>query len=206
MIRGWVNSVRRNHALEHATVAVLLARHGPTRLAGRASGDGFFILGDVGAEELASCASEALERLQRGQSSLAALAAVRHQCGGRRLARRGGGHQRARLREPTGSLPQRLHGGDAGRDRGAAAGAARAEAHHHARRSPADRDRWHAIALRRVEEGLHAPAGLRADRGRRPARAVRSQAANSATSPAVAHSSSAPRATRRYERKPDTQR
>ena len=71
MIRGWVNSVRRNHALEHATVAVLLARHGPTRLAGRASGDGFFILGDVGAEELASCASEALERLQRGQSSLA---------------------------------------------------------------------------------------------------------------------------------------
>ena len=66
-----MNAVRRNHALEHGTVAVLLARHGPTPLAGRASGDGFFILGDIAPDELASCASEALERLQRGESFLA---------------------------------------------------------------------------------------------------------------------------------------
>jgi len=71
MLRGWVNAIRRNHALEHATVAVLLARHGPTRLAGRASGDGFFLLGDVDQDELADCAREALERLQAGQSMLA---------------------------------------------------------------------------------------------------------------------------------------
>lgn len=71
MIRRWVDAVRRNHALEHATVAVLLARHGPLRLAGRASADGFFILGDVDGRELSSCAQEALTRLQRGEAALA---------------------------------------------------------------------------------------------------------------------------------------
>ncbi|MBM3140831.1 MAG: hypothetical protein FJZ92_11665 [Chloroflexi bacterium] len=67
----WIDAVRRNHALEHATVAVFLARHGPTRLAGRASGDGFFILGEVDESELDRCAREALARLQRGEASLA---------------------------------------------------------------------------------------------------------------------------------------
>lgn len=71
MLRSWANAVRRNHALEHATVAVLLARHGPTRLAGRASGDGFFLLGDIDADELVDCAREALRRLQAGQATLA---------------------------------------------------------------------------------------------------------------------------------------
>jgi hypothetical protein len=71
MLRRWADAVRRNHALEHATVAVLLARHGPRRLAGRASVDGFLILGDVDPEELTSCAQEALQRLKSGQSSLA---------------------------------------------------------------------------------------------------------------------------------------
>jgi hypothetical protein len=71
MLRRWAGAVRRNHALEHATVAVLLARHGPTRLAGRASVDGFLILGDVDPDELTSCAQEALQRLKAGQASLA---------------------------------------------------------------------------------------------------------------------------------------
>ncbi len=71
MIRRWLDAVRRNHALEHATVAVLLARHGPTRLAGRASGDGFFILGDMDPEELTASAHEALGRLKAGESGLA---------------------------------------------------------------------------------------------------------------------------------------
>lgn len=70
-IRRWAEAVRRNHALEHATVAVLLARHGPTRLAGRASVDGFLILGDVDTDELHACALEALRRLQAGQATLA---------------------------------------------------------------------------------------------------------------------------------------
>lgn len=71
MLRGWANAIRRNHALEHATVAVLMARHGPMRLAGRASADGFFIVGDVDADELHACALEALRRLQAGEAALA---------------------------------------------------------------------------------------------------------------------------------------
>jgi hypothetical protein len=71
MVSRWVDAVRRNHALEHATVAVFLARHGPTRLAGRASGDGFFIIGDVDERELQASAEQALRLLQSGQSGLA---------------------------------------------------------------------------------------------------------------------------------------
>jgi hypothetical protein len=71
MIGRWIDAVRRNHALEHATVAVFLARHGPTRMAGRASGNGFFIMGDVDERELQSSAEQALRLLQSGQSGLA---------------------------------------------------------------------------------------------------------------------------------------
>lgn len=71
MFQRWIDAIRRNHALEHGTVAVLLARHGPSRIAGRASADGFLILGDVDPEELTSCAQEALRRMQAGQASLA---------------------------------------------------------------------------------------------------------------------------------------
>ena len=71
MIQRWIDAVRRNHALEHGTVAVLLARHGPMRIAGRASGNGFLILGDVETEELTASAEEALRRMQAGQASLA---------------------------------------------------------------------------------------------------------------------------------------
>ena len=71
MLRPWLDAIRRNHALEHATVAVLLARHGPTRLAGRAMMDGFVIIGDIDPDELTDSAREALRRLQSGESSLA---------------------------------------------------------------------------------------------------------------------------------------
>ena len=71
MIRRWLDAIRRNHALEHATVAVLLARSGPTRLAGRASVDGFVIIGDIDPDALEESAREALRRLQAGQVGLA---------------------------------------------------------------------------------------------------------------------------------------
>lgn len=70
-IERYAKALRRNHALEHATVAVLLARRGPTRLAGRASVDGFLIFGDVDTDELNASAIEALGRLKSGQASLA---------------------------------------------------------------------------------------------------------------------------------------
>ncbi len=69
--RHWIDAIRRNHGVEHATVAVLFARIGPRRIAGRAASDGFFILGPIDEELLLSCAREALSRMQRGERDLA---------------------------------------------------------------------------------------------------------------------------------------
>ena len=71
MLKRLVNSVRRNHALEHATISILLSRYGPMRIVGRAVSDGFYIYGDVPTERLRDLADEALARLQRGESHLA---------------------------------------------------------------------------------------------------------------------------------------
>lgn len=71
MLKRVINSVRRNHALEHATISILLSRHGPMRIVGRAVSDGFYIYGDVPTERLRELADEALLRLQRGEAHLA---------------------------------------------------------------------------------------------------------------------------------------
>jgi len=68
MLSRYFGDVRRNHALEHATVQLLLARLGPElRLVGRASNNGFIIYGRVPPDALAECAQEGLRRLQRGE-------------------------------------------------------------------------------------------------------------------------------------------
>ena len=67
-----IGKVRRNHALEHATIAVLLARHGPRlRLAGHAAPGGFYIIGNVTVAHVGSAADEALARLHGGERHLA---------------------------------------------------------------------------------------------------------------------------------------
>ena len=71
MLEPWLNAIRRNHGLEHATVAVLFERYGPRRIAGRASGNGFFIIGKVDQQVLDECAHEALRRMKDGQRGLA---------------------------------------------------------------------------------------------------------------------------------------
>ena len=72
MLKRIINAVRRNHALEHATIAVLLSRHGPhARVVGRAAPDGFYIYGDIPTERLREFAQEGLARLQRGEAHLA---------------------------------------------------------------------------------------------------------------------------------------
>src|SRR5579871_5253464 len=69
---GLINAVRRNHALEHGTVSILLAKLGPNvRLAGRAVGDGFYIYGNIPTEAIESSAREALVRLKCGEVALA---------------------------------------------------------------------------------------------------------------------------------------
>ncbi len=66
-----VTRVRRNHALEHATLHVLGERQRGLRLMGHASPWGFVIYGNVPTEELLAAAQEGLRRLQRGQRHLA---------------------------------------------------------------------------------------------------------------------------------------
>ena len=72
MIGGLIDAVRRNHALEHGTVMIMLGRLGPTvRLVGRAVPDGFYIYGKVPTDQLTACAHEALRRFKQGEGTLA---------------------------------------------------------------------------------------------------------------------------------------
>lgn len=72
-----ISTVRRNHAIEHATVHVLTSRNPNIHLVGRADTSGFNIYGQVPTDELMSAANEALGRLQNGEASLA----VHPRCG-----------------------------------------------------------------------------------------------------------------------------
>jgi len=69
MLSRFLGNVRRNHALEHATVSLLISKLGPNlRLVGRASNDGFFIYGDLPPDKVAECAKEGLQRLKAGEA------------------------------------------------------------------------------------------------------------------------------------------
>ena len=70
--------VRRNHALEHATVHVLEERHGPLGISGLAFENGFTVRGDLfDAATVLNAARIALRRLQSGEKDLA----VHPRCG-----------------------------------------------------------------------------------------------------------------------------
>jgi hypothetical protein len=66
-----VSRVRRNHALEHATMNVLGERNKAYRLVGRSSVGGFYIYGDLSAEDLIAAAQEGLRRLKAGRREMA---------------------------------------------------------------------------------------------------------------------------------------
>ncbi len=66
-----VSRIRRNHGLEHATLHVLAERHPGRPLAGHSDMGGFWIVGDLSAEELSSAIQEARARLGSGESKLA---------------------------------------------------------------------------------------------------------------------------------------
>ncbi len=72
MLGEIIGSVRRNHALEHATISVLASRLGrDVRLVGRAAQTGFYLYGDMPSDRVKEAANEALHRLQRGERHLA---------------------------------------------------------------------------------------------------------------------------------------
>lgn len=61
--------VRRNHALEHATIHMLNRQR--YRLSGISGGTGFLIYGDVPTDKLERASHDALLRLKRGEKQLA---------------------------------------------------------------------------------------------------------------------------------------
>jgi hypothetical protein len=60
----FVRRIRRNHAIEHATIHMLGRRYPNVHLAGRSDSSGFYIYGDVKAEDVWEAAEEAIERLK----------------------------------------------------------------------------------------------------------------------------------------------
>ena len=67
-----IRAIRRNHALEHATIAVLTSRLGrDVPMVGRATRNGFYLYGDLPPERVKEAAVEALYRLRRGERHLA---------------------------------------------------------------------------------------------------------------------------------------
>ena len=66
-----ISRVRRNHALEHATLQIM-ARKRPTLMAaGYSDTNGFWVLGQVSTEELEEAVKEATARLRAGERQLA---------------------------------------------------------------------------------------------------------------------------------------
>jgi Domain of unknown function (DUF6391) len=63
--------VRKNHALEHATITVLSAMVPTLSVSARSFANGFIIFGDVDLVLLRTAANEALRRLQAGEAELA---------------------------------------------------------------------------------------------------------------------------------------
>ena len=63
--------VRRNHALEHATIHVLTQEHRPLGIVGRSTLSGFYLYGDLTTEMVLEATQEALSRLRAGERSLA---------------------------------------------------------------------------------------------------------------------------------------
>jgi hypothetical protein len=66
-----ISRIRRNHALEHATLQVLAKKDLHVSAAGYSDPGGFFILGNVSTDQLHDAVTEALRRLQGGEEDLA---------------------------------------------------------------------------------------------------------------------------------------
>jgi hypothetical protein len=69
--------LRRNHALEHATIVVMMEREPGRKLNGFSTDDGFFVQGVRSISEVESAAREALRRLKSGEKRLA----IHRNCG-----------------------------------------------------------------------------------------------------------------------------
>jgi hypothetical protein len=73
-----IDRTRKHHAIEHATIAVLLERNRrPFSVLGRSDPGGFHLYSPFGPDEVESALGEAMERLRGGEGHLA----VTNNCG-----------------------------------------------------------------------------------------------------------------------------
>lgn len=68
---GPFSRVRRNHALEHATLQVLAERNPKLRMAGYSDTKGFWLIGQIETANVEEAVHQALTRLKGGEHSLA---------------------------------------------------------------------------------------------------------------------------------------
>ena len=66
-----IGAVRRNHALEHATMQILAEKYKGVRMAGLSNPQGFLLIADLPTEIVTEAALEAEKRLKAGESQLA---------------------------------------------------------------------------------------------------------------------------------------
>lgn len=66
-----ISQIRRNHALEHATMKILSGRYRGVKMAGVSNPSGFFLVADLPTELVTDAALEAHKRLDAGEEDLA---------------------------------------------------------------------------------------------------------------------------------------
>jgi hypothetical protein len=66
-----LSRIRRNHGLEHASIHVLSKRHPGVSLVGHSDAGGFWLIGDLTADQVRDGVRSALSRLQNGEHKLA---------------------------------------------------------------------------------------------------------------------------------------
>lgn len=66
-----IRRMRRNHALEHATITLLSRRVGRLKVAGYSTSEGFFLIGNPSTAQIDAAARDALTRMKKGEHQLA---------------------------------------------------------------------------------------------------------------------------------------
>jgi hypothetical protein len=66
-----LSRIRRNHALEHATLQMLARKNTHLAAAGYSDTQGFLVIGSISTDQLRDAVNEALHRLRNGEESLA---------------------------------------------------------------------------------------------------------------------------------------
>ena len=66
-----LSRIRRNHGLEHATIHVLSKKYPSTSMVGHSDVTGFWLIGDLNAEQIREGVITAMTRMQQGERRLA---------------------------------------------------------------------------------------------------------------------------------------